>query len=374
MGKAFTTDFVRQVFLDRGATPTFGEYRNAAQDLTFLCSCGNPGSVFFSNLFYKFGKDGSPTIPLCAECVAKQRKTYGKSEQAQRDLEKGRAQRAWTLDRAKKLILDHGAQPKFGTFPGIDADLLIACSSCSGGMTISVRSLCEAVRGAPEHRIRCRGCVTTEVYKKKRVAGADQLDFEVKAYLAEYGAVPLFDKFTGTRVDAVRFRCPCPAGNEHEISWGSMVNLGTVPRCVPCRDAARPRGESHPNWDPNLTDEQRARWDGNGSDWPLQKWYSDVKVAASFTCCLTGQIGGDLESHHVAWSSRHPDKMLDLSNGRCVLKTLHLLFHKLYGKGMKGCKTVDEVVAWNEFCSRFHSGEFKGRYEHGMRPEYREVA
>jgi predicted RNA-binding Zn-ribbon protein involved in translation (DUF1610 family) len=68
--RKFDTDAVRAIFTERGATPTFDHYQNASQALTFLCACGQPGSITFRNLYYVDPRCGAITIPRCKACAA----------------------------------------------------------------------------------------------------------------------------------------------------------------------------------------------------------------------------------------------------------------------------------------------------------------
>jgi hypothetical protein len=86
----------------------------------------------------------------------------------------------------------------------------------------------------------------------------------------------------------------------------------------------------------------------------ITRWYREVIIAANYTCVLTGQVGGALAAHHIRWYSRHPELRTELSNGVCVHRDLHELFHSLVGRN-----PPDETAAWEDFCSRYRSGEFE---------------
>ena len=88
-------------------------------------------------------------------------------------------------------------------------------------------------------------------------------------------------------------------------------------------------GENNPNWNPNLTDEERTV---KRKYKEYEYWRTSVFEKYNYTCQLSGQKGGKLVVHHLNgynWDIKH---RLDINNGIVITKELHILFHKLYGQ------------------------------------------
>lgn len=87
-------------------------------------------------------------------------------------------------------------------------------------------------------------------------------------------------------------------------------------------------GENHPNWNPNLTEEervQRRRMEG------YNDFVKEVLKRDNYTCQLTGQIGKNLEVHHLNGYNWCKEGRTDINNAITLCKEIHKLFHKLYG-------------------------------------------
>lgn len=111
------------------------------------------------------------------------------------------------------------------------------------------------------------------------------------------------------------------------------------------------RGESHPSWNPNLTEEDRDNWRN------IEGYKDFIKTVLrrdNYTCQLSGQIGGNLVVHHLNGYNWYKEGRIDPNNAIALSEELHKLFHKLYGKGNN---TKDQ---FEEFKIRYNNGEFKG--------------
>jgi hypothetical protein len=89
-------------------------------------------------------------------------------------------------------------------------------------------------------------------------------------------------------------------------------------------------GEYNCNYNPNLTDEERTHT-------RKHKEYMDfVKEALErnkYTCFLSGQVGGNLNVHHLNGYNWDKEHRLDFDNIVVLTEEIHKLFHNIYGRG-----------------------------------------
>jgi hypothetical protein len=71
-------EVVQALFIERGVEPLFTDYKRAADNLPFRCSCGRIGQMSYLNLKYQDSRTSVPTIPRCNECRKEFRRQLGK--------------------------------------------------------------------------------------------------------------------------------------------------------------------------------------------------------------------------------------------------------------------------------------------------------
>ena len=88
-------------------------------------------------------------------------------------------------------------------------------------------------------------------------------------------------------------------------------------------------GEKHPNWNPNLTDEERRKLRKSIDDDIFRR---KVLKRDKYTCqkCADSK-GGNLNAHHIKNHSEHKELRYDVENGITFCETCHIEFHKKYG-------------------------------------------
>ena len=93
--------------------------------------------------------------------------------------------------------------------------------------------------------------------------------------------------------------------------------------------AGKRDGESNPNWNPELTPEEREkrRSASRQSEWRLAVFERD-----GYACQVCGDDrGGNLNAHHLEPYRDVKKKRWDVSNGVCVCDTCHRAFHQEHG-------------------------------------------
>lgn len=120
---------------------------------------------------------------------------------------------------------------------------------------------------------------------------------------------------TGKRNSAETVICGCGCGtviNRFNFSSNEV-------RFV---DGHRLKGEANSRYKP---------WSGNKlkkhTSAEYREWRRQVLKASSYTCVNCGQVGGKLQSHHVAPVAKHPRLMFEVTNGKAMCKPCHVETH-----------------------------------------------
>ncbi len=98
-------------------------------------------------------------------------------------------------------------------------------------------------------------------------------------------------------------------------------------------------GEKNPNWNPNLTDEERNE---KRDTQEHVNWRNEVFKRDDYTCQCCGKRGGKLNAHHIFSFKKYIDLRLDINNGITLCKECHKRFHKKYGN--KGRNTLKQLI------------------------------
>lgn len=101
------------------------------------------------------------------------------------------------------------------------------------------------------------------------------------------------------------------------------------------------KGENHPNYNANLTQEERAI----GRNYPeYAVWRTSVYERDNYTCqcCLT--VGKKLHAHHILNYATHEELRTEITNGVTMCEKCHRDFHKKYGRFENNEAQIKEFI------------------------------
>ena len=106
------------------------------------------------------------------------------------------------------------------------------------------------------------------------------------------------------------------------------------------------RGENHPRWNPNLSQEEREQ----GRNYPEYiEFIKKVLKRDNYTCQCCGNKSGnghrvELNAHHIFNFADNVDKRYDIDNGICLCKKCHRDYHNIYGYRNTTQIQLDEFI------------------------------
>lgn len=115
----------------------------------------------------------------------------------------------------------------------------------------------------------------------------------------------------------------CPNGHKHYICWDKWRIGERCPKCAILRNS----GANHPNYNPNLTDEDRQI---KRKYLEYRLWRDNICKKDGFICQRCG-YNGKLVAHHIRNYSNNKSVRLDLENGITLCKDCHKEFHREFG-------------------------------------------
>ena len=102
------------------------------------------------------------------------------------------------------------------------------------------------------------------------------------------------------------------------------------------------RGENHPRYNPDLTDEER---DKTTTTLEYISWRKQVFERDNYTCqCCGDNKGGNLNAHHKNARNLFPNEKYDVDNGVTLCDKCHKEFHHIYGYGNNTKYQFEEFI------------------------------
>jgi len=278
--KKLSTEYVKNKFEEESYTPLFEKYLGAFQKLDYICPLGHTESTTWHN--WQQGH-------RCAECAGKKK---------------------YTTEFVKEQFEKERYTPLFEEYMNNKQKLEYICSR-------GHRSFITWDRWQQGHR--CAECVGKKKYTTEHV----------KSKFEEEDYKPLFDKYVNKHQ---KLEYICSRGHRGFITWSSWQRGSRCQKCYFENNS----GENHPNWNPELTDEDRMQ---DRQDHRLIPGYTEWRKAVfekdNYTCQICGKRGGSLAAHHLYNWSDYPDLRLDIDNGVTLCHgkdSCHMKFHATYGK------------------------------------------
>lgn len=144
---------------------------------------------------------------------------------------------------------------------------------------------------------------------------------DVKKVSLECGFIFLDKEYKGSGFKH-NFRCL----EDKEIHKTSMdsIKSGSGLKCCGIRKRT---GENSPNWNPNLTNEERFSSRRMAGD---RGWKEQVKKRDNYQCQICSSED-KIHIHHMANYSDNRELAIDINNGITLCEKHHILFHKIYG-------------------------------------------
>jgi len=189
----------------------------------------------------------------------------------------------------------------------------------------------------PEGKLRKRIAIekmkvtSSKSIKVLRFINKRKLPFEkVRNEFIKRGATPLFKEYKN-HMSYLDYICSQPnCNNMHKITYNNLMRgYNEELHCSECIMKFNiKRGENHPCWKESLTEEDRQ----NRLLTPgFAIWRRNVLNRFERKCIVSGKE--DIIVHHLYNWRDYPQYRVDINNGVCLTKDLHIEFHRKYGYG-----------------------------------------
>ncbi len=359
--KKFTYKEVKQYFKEYDCELLETEYINSQTPMRYKCDCGNSKCKTTFNNFQSGHR--------CNECAIKRRadKKRFKFEEVKQYFEDH------DCKLLEKVYVDSKTLMRYECDCGNDECKIrfssfrngTRCMECSGNKTHTFKFVkqyfedhdCELmeteyINSNTKMRYRCKcgndKCkITFDSFKaghkcrecaNERLRKERQFSFkEVQKYFEDHDC-ELLEKVYVNNSTLMKYECDC-GNRECKIRFSSFKQ---GQRCNKCA-IKRMSGENHPNYNPNLTDEEREKGryiHGMG------KWVKDIYEKNYYTCQCCFKVGGKLIAHHIESYGSNEELRIVVSNGITFCEEHHIEFHKKYGYGNNTREQLNEFLSF----------------------------
>ena len=183
----------------------------------------------------------------------------------------------------------------------------------------------------------CKHCICEIIGNNRRLNFID-----VKNFYNDQGCELLEDHYVNNST-IMKYRCSCGT-----IDYKDFSHFQRGQRCDECLHKFRVENntkERHPQWNHNLTDEERII-KRNYSEY--REWVQKIYQRDNYTCQCCGKRGITLNAHHIESYADNPDLRLDINNGATLCEECHSnkyenSFHRIYGTHNN---TKEQFIKW----------------------------
>lgn len=306
---------IKAAFEASGCHPFMEEYKGKWYPLRYICSCGREHSVSWGNAI----KKQKIHCPACTNTHSEYRQSLRASWVTALE-EKARNQGVTNLQ-----------------YTGYRDPLTYTCRC---GQTRTGKS--PVIVLSQDRNLECESCMLKRESHRKREIFSSLLEDKIKPFFQEHGVTLLTEEYEGEEQVLV-FEC-IECSSLATTRW-RYIRTGFPKHkqwCSPCF-SKNWNGQRHPNWNPELSEEERYQRRSAELD---VIWAKRVKELAGFRCDISGSLQGPFSSHHLYSYADNRDKRVELSNGVCIRRDLHLEFHKKYGFGNNTPQQYQEFKEW----------------------------
>lgn len=134
------------------------------------------------------------------------------------------------------------------------------------------------------------------------------------------------------------------------MRWDSMYRNQNCPHCRWKKISEDRMGDKNPMWNPNLTDEEREKYN-KGRGWKSTKWKNDVIKCQHGICSACGCKVDDIEAHHLNGYNWDIENRYNVENGVCLCSYHHYMFHSMYGYGNNTSDQFDDFIEYLYYVS-----------------------
>ena len=280
MNKKYTIEHIKESFAKEGYDLLSTEYVNNKQKLEYRCPKGHRGSISYHN--FQQGQ-------RCRQCAILSRADKDRLD----------------IEYIKESFAKEGYELLTKIYKNAFQKLEYRCPNGHYD---------EIIWNNWQQGKRCPIC-----------AGNKKLDIKfIREQLAKEGYQLLSTEYKNNQQ---KLEYICPKGHQGSISYRSFQQGHRCPKCF----FENNKGPNNPNFNPNLTDEDRQQ---NRCLIPgYTEWRKAVFERDNYTCQICGKRGGKLNAHHKESFNNNPALRTALENGICICEDCHKDFHHQYGRG-----------------------------------------
>lgn len=319
MPTAFNLEQALELVRKVGLEPLFTKYEGSQKKYPCKCSCGESFDLLFSTVNRRLKKD--PNYQLrCKKCRDSNKDTK------------------YTAEIVLQLFRKHGVEPLFTEEFWIEQSRVLKhrefgrlhlhfrCQCGKEDWTL-LENLVTKVNKNPQYLLGCQSCALLK--GKQVLRKRTQTKKCVLEYFLQFEIPVLNIEEVEKNTSPIKFYCTC--GNIHQTTWMSLQQCRNKPSCETCQIKNKQRGENHPHWNPNLTEEERAQ-QNSGQKYSVKKWAELIRAIYDYKCQISKKICNTLNCHHIYPAKSHPEKRLVVTNGIPMSQDLHIEFHSRYGR------------------------------------------